>query len=197
VLRATPGSALAIKAALRDRPAETAVAESPLGRYGAEQVWKQLRQYLCDLMARGGISEDRLRLLGGSPLSDYFNWFNGIDVILDTFPFTGGTTTCHALYMGVPVVTRTGNLPVSRVGSSVLHNVGLGELVTDSPDRFVQTAVELAADLPRLAELRMSLRDRMKQSPLMDEPRFVKNLEAAYREIWQDWLAGRVGLRQL
>lgn len=193
VLRETPGSILSIKAALRDRPSEPAVAESPLGRYGAEQVWKQLRQYLCELLAKGGISEDRLRLVGGSPMTDYLNWFSGIDMILDTFPFTGGTTTCHALYMGVPVVTRTGNLPVSRVGSSILHNVGLGELVAQSPEEFVKIAIELAQDRARLGDLRRTIRERMKQSPLMNEPQFVRNLEAAYRGLWTTWCAGRRG----
>jgi len=193
ILRATPGSILAIKAGgLRDRPSEAALAISPLlARYGGDQVWEQLREYLCDLLARGGISQDRLRLEGASPLPDYFNWYSGIDMILDTFPFAGGTTTCHALYMGVPVVTRTGNLSVSRVGSSILHNIGLGELVTETPEEFVKTAMSLAQDRPRLAELRRTLRQRMQQSPLMDEPRFVRNLEAAYRELWQQWCASK------
>jgi predicted O-linked N-acetylglucosamine transferase (SPINDLY family) len=191
VLRATPGSILKIKAALRDRPSEPAVAESPIGRYGAEQVWKQLRQYLCELLAKNGISEDRLRLEGGSPLADYFQWHSNIDIILDTFPFAGGTTTCHALYMGVPVVTRTGNLSVSRVGSSILHNVGLGELVAQTPEQFTQIAIELAHDRPHLAEIRRTLRPRMQQSPLMDEPRFVGNLEAAYRQLWHAWCPSR------
>ena len=190
VLRATPGSILAIKTSgLRDRPSEAAPAISPLARYGGERVWEQLRGYLCDLLAKRGISPDRLRLEGSSPLADYFNWFSGIDMILDTFPFAGGTTTSHALYMGVPVVTRTGNLSVSRVGSSILHNIGLGELVTQTGEEFVRTAAELAQDQPRVAELRRTLRDRMRQSPLMDEPRFVKNLEAAYRGLWQQWCA--------
>jgi predicted O-linked N-acetylglucosamine transferase (SPINDLY family) len=89
--------------------------------------------------------------------------------------------------MGVPVVTRTGNTSVSRVGSSLLHNVGLEDLVADTSERFVEIAAELAGDVPRLAELRRSLRNRMKQSPIMDEPRFVANLESAYRELWRAW----------
>lgn len=192
ILRETPGSILKIKAAgIRGREDERKKVQSPMAQYRSEKVWDQLHEYLCEFLERDGVSADRLWLEGASPIADYFNWFGGVDVVVDTFPFAGGTTTCHALYMGVPVVTRTGNLPVSRVGSSVLHNVGLAELVTDSPERFVQTAVELSADLPRLAELRTSLRDRMKQSPLMDEARFVGNLEAAYRQIWQDWLSVR------
>ena len=190
VLRATPGSILRIKAAgLRGREDERNRAQSPMSRYRSEKVWEQLHGYLCDLLAEGGVSSDRLRLEGASPLSDYFSWFSGVDVVLDTFPFAGGTTTCHALYMGVPVVTRTGNLSVSRVGSSVLHNVSLGELASDSADRFVRTAIELSGDLPRLAQLRKSLREKMKQSPLMDEARFVRSLEAAYQDIWRAWLA--------
>ncbi len=194
VLRATPGSILAIKASvLRDRPLEGPPGESPLARYGGERVWEHLREYLCDQLAKGRISSDRLRLEGASAFAGYLDWLSGIDMILDTFPFSGGTTTCHALYMGVPVVTRTGNLPVSRVGSSILHNVGLGELVAQSPEEFVKIGIELAHDRARLVDLRRTIRERMKQSPLMNEPQFVRNLEAAYRELWTTWCAGRRG----
>jgi len=192
ILHQIPGSTLVIKASgLRDPQSAQALAPSRLARYGSDRVWQQLRTYLCDLLARAGVSEDRLRLEGTTALLDYLNWFSGIDIVLDTFPFAGGTTTCHALYMGVPVVTRTGHLSVSRVGSSILHNVGLANLVAQTPEDFVNIAVKLAQDLPRLADLRRTLRDRMRQSPLMNEPQFVKNLESTNRELWRTWCAAR------
>jgi predicted O-linked N-acetylglucosamine transferase (SPINDLY family) len=89
--------------------------------------------------------------------------------------------------MGVPVVTLIGNTVVGRAGHSQLSNLGLRELIAQSPDQFVSIAAGLAADLDRLAELRESLRERMRNSPLMDAPRFARNIEAAYRKMWQWW----------
>jgi predicted O-linked N-acetylglucosamine transferase (SPINDLY family) len=89
--------------------------------------------------------------------------------------------------MGVPVVTLAGSAHVSRVGVSLLSNVGLAELVADSQEKYVQLAGELAHDLSRLSNLRSTLRRRMEQSPLMDAPRFARNVESAYRQMWQRW----------
>ena len=91
--------------------------------------------------------------------------------------------------MGVPVVSLAGETPVSRAGLSLLTNLGLPELVARSETEFVNIAEGLARDLPRLAELRSTLRDRMKRSVLMDAPRFARNIEAAYRSMWERWLA--------
>jgi predicted O-linked N-acetylglucosamine transferase (SPINDLY family) len=89
--------------------------------------------------------------------------------------------------MGVPVISLIGQTAVGRGGSSILHTIGVPELVADTPRRYLQTAVELASDLPRLSELRRTLRPRMQASPLTDVPRFTRNLEAVYRRIWQSW----------
>ncbi|MBI4625476.1 MAG: hypothetical protein HY736_19925, partial [Verrucomicrobia bacterium] len=105
----------------------------------------------------------------------------------DPFPFPGGTTTCDALWMGVPVITLAGPTPVTRGGFSVLSNVGSPELAAHSVDDYIEKATALARDLPRLAALRASLRERMANSPLMDAPRFARNLEAAYRTMWHRW----------
>jgi len=91
--------------------------------------------------------------------------------------------------MGVPVVSLAGETPVSRAGLSLLTNLGLPELVARSETEFVNIAEGLASDLPRLAELRSTLRDRMERSVLMDAPRFARNIEAAYRSMWERWLA--------
>ncbi len=89
--------------------------------------------------------------------------------------------------MGVPVLTLVGQTVVGRAGWSHLHNLGLMEWVTRTPEQFVQKAVEWAGDLDRLSRLRVELRSRMEQSPLMDGPRFTRNVEEAYRRIWQAW----------
>jgi predicted O-linked N-acetylglucosamine transferase (SPINDLY family) len=89
--------------------------------------------------------------------------------------------------MGVPVVTLVGNTPLSRAGLCQLSNLGLTDLIAQTPEQFVKIAVELAKDLPRLSQLRASLRQRMMQSPLMDAPRFARNMEAAYRQMWRTY----------
>jgi predicted O-linked N-acetylglucosamine transferase (SPINDLY family) len=89
--------------------------------------------------------------------------------------------------MGVPVVTLAGNNHVSRVGVSLLSNLGHPEWIAASPEEYVKIAVNLAKDLPRLAELRSSLREKMRTSPLMDAPRFARDMEAAYRKMWRSW----------
>ena len=89
--------------------------------------------------------------------------------------------------MGVPVVTLVGPTVVGRAGLCQLMNLGLPELIASSPEEYVRVAAELAQDLPRLSDLRATLRDRMQASPLMDAPRFARNLEAAYRAMWKRW----------
>ena len=89
--------------------------------------------------------------------------------------------------MCVPVASLAGETPVSRAGLSQLSNLGLPELVAHSEDDYVSIAVELAGNLPRLADLRATLRARMQASPLMDAPRFARNVEAAYRSMWHAW----------
>ena len=120
-------------------------------------------------------------------LAVYFQRYQSIDIALDTFPFGGGTTTCNALWMGVPVVSLAGRTAVGRAGLSILSNVGLPELVANTPEQYMRLAVRLANDLPRLKDLRSTLRARMQASPLMDAPRFARNIEAAYRQMWRNW----------
>jgi predicted O-linked N-acetylglucosamine transferase (SPINDLY family) len=147
-------------------------------------------QHLRAFFARGGVSAERLELVlpQRSPL-DHLKSYDRVDLALDTFPYHGTTTTCEALWMGVPVLTLAGHCHVARVGVSLLTNVGLPEFVAPSADAYLDAAVAAARDLPRLAALRGSLRERMQRSPLMDAPRFARNLEAAYREMWRRWCA--------
>ena len=107
--------------------------------------------------------------------------------MLDTFPHTGGTTTCDALWMGAPVVTLAGETATSRGGASLLHAVGLDELVAHTPEEYLDIATTLARDPHRLAALRAGMRKRMAASPLLDEVQFTRNLESAYRTMWRTW----------
>ncbi|MGB8167556.1 MAG: tetratricopeptide repeat protein [Chthoniobacteraceae bacterium] len=146
---------------------------------------------LRNLVEKEGISPERLELLGHLPsLSDHLSTYQRVDIALDTFPYHGTTTTCEALWMGVPVVSLAGKTHASRVGVSLLSTVGLPELVASSENEYLHLAVKLANDLPRLTKLRQTLRHRMQDSPLMDGPRLARGIEAAYREMWRKrWAA--------
>ena len=145
------------------------------------------RERVWGFLAGQGISAERVEFLDIKPLAEYFNVYQRIDVALDPFPYGGGTTTCDALWMGVPVVSLAGQTAVGRGGLSILSNVGLTDLVADDAGQYIRIAADLANDLPRLSELRQTLRQRMQASPLMDAPRFARNIEAAYRQMWQRW----------
>ncbi|MGO8751908.1 MAG: tetratricopeptide repeat protein [Thermoguttaceae bacterium] len=149
----------------------------------------------CDrvrgFLTEQGISAERLVFVDFQPAAEYFDVYQRIDVALDPFPYGGGTTTCDALWMGVPLISLSGQTAVGRGGVSILSNLGLPELIASSPDQYVTIAVELAQDLSRLSELRATLRDRMQASPLMNAPRFARNVEAAYRTMWQRWCAAK------
>ena len=136
-----------------------------------------------------GISEERILLRPQETLyNQHLELYNEIDIALDPFPYHGTTTTCEAMYMGVPVVTLEGEVSHSRVGVSLLNQVGLEHLIANTSEEYVRIASTLAYDLDALAELRKSLRSRMEKSPLMDEVGFTKGLEAAYRDMWQKWV---------
>ncbi|HSZ54051.1 MAG TPA: tetratricopeptide repeat protein [Tepidisphaeraceae bacterium] len=163
---------------LREVPQSRLIVHSLEGRH---------REKARDLLAREGLDRDRLQFVSYMTGSRYFEQYNQIDIALDPFPYAGGTTTCDALWMGVPVVSLTGKTAVSRGGLSILSNLGMPELVTADPNRYAQIAVELAGDLPRLAEIRGSLRQRVSRSPLMDAAQFARDIETAYRLIWENW----------
>ncbi|HED13857.1 MAG TPA: tetratricopeptide repeat protein [Gammaproteobacteria bacterium] len=134
------------------------------------------------------IDTDRVQLLG--PLAsrvEHLATYHQIDIGLDTFPYNGTTTTCEALWMGVPVITLSGNTHASRVGSSILHALGLESLITDSLESYLSKARELAHDQARISELHAGLRERLLQSPLGDGPRIARSMEQVFRDGWQRW----------
>jgi protein O-GlcNAc transferase len=148
---------------------------------------ESVQRQVCRVMGEAGIEPDRIELCPWVPAADHLARYGHVDIALDTYPYHGTTTTCEALWMGVPVVSLAGDGHVSRAGVSLLTNVGLPELVAQSSEEFVRVATELAGDLPRLAELRATLRERMRNSPLMDARRFARDVEEAYRTVWREW----------
>jgi predicted O-linked N-acetylglucosamine transferase (SPINDLY family) len=139
--------------------------------------------------AAQGIEPARVDLLGWSPRKELLAHYNGIDLALDTFPYSGGLTTCEALWMGVPVITCPLETFASRHSLSHLSNVHLTETIARNLDDYVDRAVSLASDLPRLVALRAGLRQRTAASPLCDGKRFALHLESILRGVWAERMA--------
>lgn len=168
ILKAVPSSHLVLKAkSLSDRTT---------------------RQYVTDMFAREGIEGYRIKLFSWLPSTkEHMNLYNQVDIALDTFPYNGTTTTCEALWMGVPVITLAGNSHASRIGESLLSTVGLKELVAHTCEEYIETAVTLAKDVQRLQYLRENLRNTIAKASLTDARRFIVQLENCYRNMWKTW----------
>jgi predicted O-linked N-acetylglucosamine transferase (SPINDLY family) len=145
------------------------------------------RQRTAAQFAAAGGDRDRLELRGTTPWGLVLKAYNTIDVALDPFPYSGGLTTCEALWMGVPVVTCPGETFASRHSLSHLTNAGLTETLAADRREYVERAVRLAGDLPHLAALRAGLRDQMARSPLCDGARFAGHLSHCLRDAWKNW----------
>ncbi|MGE0336726.1 MAG: hypothetical protein AB7O21_14545, partial [Gammaproteobacteria bacterium] len=141
--------------------------------------------------AHHGVDPARIDLRDRLLRAEYLALFAEVDVALDPFPVNGGTTTCDALWMGLPVVTLTGDTFLSRASYSLLNATGLTAFAAADPVAYVQRCREFAADLPRLAALRSELRPRLAASPLLDAESFVRDLEDVYRTGWRAWCAAR------
>ena len=142
-------------------------------------------------METAGVARDRIRVQPYLPLPDYYRQVGEVDIALDTSPYSGGTTTCDALWMGVPVITAPGTRSSSRSAASLLGALGLQDWIAESPEDYVERAVSFARQPDTLAALRQSLRDRMKHSSLMDAEGFARRIEAAYREMWKTYCKQR------
>jgi predicted O-linked N-acetylglucosamine transferase (SPINDLY family) len=171
VLRRVPNSRLLLKYV--DRFRDTLVAARIVRRFAAHGI------DASRLILEGGLldRQAQLRLL------------DRIDIALDPFPFNGSTTSFEALWMGVPVVTLSGDRFVGRVGASLLEQVGLGDLVARNEADYVAIAERLAGDAPRLSGLRGDLRARVRSSALVDAAGHALAIEAAYRSMWRHWCA--------
>jgi protein O-GlcNAc transferase len=168
ILQALPGSRLAIK--------NTALS-GECTREMVRQTFKKM-----------GITPERLELLARDQSQRaHLDRYRNIDIGLDTFPYNGTTTTCEALWMGVPVITLAGKTHAGRVGVSQMSSIGLTELVSNTLEEYVSVAQRLAGNLDRLGIMRAELRSRLATSPLTNGHGFTINLEMAYRNMWQNW----------
>jgi protein O-GlcNAc transferase len=170
ILNAVAGSRLLLKA----------------GALQNEGLCEELRQRFADR----GLDVARLELQGPSSHPDMLAQYAEIDIALDPFPFNGGMTTLEALWMGVPVVSLIGQGVVGRQSVSALCNLGLAELAFADLPSYIDGAVKLAEDVPRLAALRQEIRPRMAASPICQPVQFTRDLEALYRRMWQAWCRG-------
>ena len=141
------------------------------------------------LFASEGVDAQRLEFRKWSDFNSYVTLLERSDITLDPWPFNGGTTTCHSLWMGAPVISVEGRTHAARMGLSMLSCIGLPELCAKSEEDYVDVAVKLAGDLQHLRELRATMRQRLLASPLLDGKRFTRNLESAYRQMWHKWCA--------
>jgi predicted O-linked N-acetylglucosamine transferase (SPINDLY family) len=135
-------------------------------------------------MARTGIDPGRIEFTRHRRRGEYLRLYDAIDICLDPQPYNGITTTCDALWMGVPVVSGAGKTAAGRAGLSILSNLQMPQWVAEDDERFVAIAAGVAEDFSGRSEWRTTLRDKMRRSPLMDGKRFARNVEAAYRWMW-------------
>jgi predicted O-linked N-acetylglucosamine transferase (SPINDLY family) len=142
------------------------------------------QESILRILGERGIAGTRLEVHDRLPREQFNSLFSRTDIALDTFPYAGTTTTCDVLWMGIPTVTLAGETVAARSGASLLGAVGLQELVARTTEQYLHIATALATDHNRLRNLRTGLRARMATSPLMDEARFTRNLEHAYRSMW-------------
>lgn len=147
-----------------------------------------VRQRIQNLFAGQGIEAGQIAFQDSMPsFQGHMAVYNQVDIALDTFPYNGTTTTCEALWMGVPVIAFAGQAHAARVGMSLLAAVGMESLAAEDIEEYVALAVQLAHQPDRLTTLREQLRGRMRHAPLCDAPGFTRNLEAALRDMWARW----------
>jgi predicted O-linked N-acetylglucosamine transferase (SPINDLY family) len=155
---------------------------------GRDTLQGKTTERLLERFRKRGIDSSRINLRQANSFSlQHMQLYDEMDVSLDTFPWSGHTTACESLWMGVPVVTLRGKRFAGRMVASVLTCLGLPDLIAETPEEYRKLAVKLANDLPRLANLRGRLRSMMVQSPLCDGVAFAKKIEDAYRCMWRRW----------
>ena len=149
---------------------------------------KHNKDYYYELFKNKGIDKDRIQLYEHLPsTSDHLELYNSVDIGLDPFPYNGATTTCEALWMGVPVITLLGDRHAGRVGASILTNVGLKDFIARDIDSYINLAVKMSANTKKLKEIRMTLRRKMQESLLCDARSFAGNVETSYKDMWHNY----------
>ncbi len=147
----------------------------------------EARERILAEFASNGVDSQRITFAENASRPAFWRLLDAADIALDSFPCNGGATTSETLWMGVPVLSLCGDVFVSRAGLSLLNNTGFPEWVAQSEEEFIAKARALAGDLNALAQIRASLRERLRASRLLDQAAFVGELEERYREIWRDW----------
>ena len=149
---------------------------------------QSLMKHYCEIFEQFGISPDRVQVLGATnTFSDHLQLYGQVDIALDTYPYNGTTTTCEALYMGVPVISLVGKCHMSRVALSILTRLGLGFLAASKPEEYIAKACTLAGKAGQLAKIRAAMRQRMTASTLCNAKLYAAEIERAYRMMWQKW----------
>ncbi|HXC40110.1 MAG TPA: hypothetical protein VN667_14320 [Burkholderiales bacterium] len=171
VLHAVPGSRLLIK-------------------YSGMDTETQQQRYIA-WFAEEDIAKERLEFAGASVQKEYLASYGNIDIALDPFPYNGGSTSLDTMWMGVPIVTLTGRLPVQRCGAEVLTLVGSPDLVAETPDQYVEAAVFLSQAVSKIPGLRHNVRRALQNSSIMDEPGLARRVEDAFRDMWRTWCRTR------
>jgi predicted O-linked N-acetylglucosamine transferase (SPINDLY family)/glycosyltransferase involved in cell wall biosynthesis len=159
----------------------------PQSRFLLRAPQGQTRDDILARLRQRGVVESRIEFIDRVPRHEYLRLYHRFDLGLDPTPCNGHTTSMDAFWMGVPVLTLVGKTVMGRAGWSQLCNLGLQELAAETPEQYVALAARWADQLPRLQEVRRTLRQRMEQSPLMDGKRFARSVEEAYRQMWRRW----------
>jgi protein O-GlcNAc transferase len=154
---------------------------------------RELRDRYVRWLAEHGISAERVDFAGHSSLPRFLSSLSYVDVALDPFPYSGETTALHTLWMGVPLVALEGETLARRLASRVLRIARLDAWVAQDEAEYVRIATALAGDTGRLRVIRQELRGRLRESALFDYPGVTRELEAAYRGMWQRWCQGQTG----
>eukprot|EP00756_Hemistasia_phaeocysticola_P011154 Hpha_TRINITY_DN15094_c0_g2::TRINITY_DN15094_c0_g2_i1::g.123709::m.123709 len=153
---------------------------------------KRIRDQTKAMLAEGGCDVDRVELVGLVPFHyNHLQYYENLDIALDCFPYAGTTTSCEALWMGVPMVTLRGETHATNVGASLMTSIGYPELIGNDVDDYVRIAVELAKNPERMATYRSALRKKMALSPLCDGKRYLRHVEHAYEEMWDAYATGK------
>jgi protein O-GlcNAc transferase len=152
---------------------------------------EHLRQALVDEFVVRGVDSDRVTCQRWSNMADYLKAYGEVDVALDPFPFPGGTTSMDGLWMGVPVISMRGDRLVGHNAETIAHNLGLASWLCSDADEYHALALSCAQRTDELALLRESLRERMRQSPLMDGQRFATHVGQAFEQMYSEWQQGQ------
>jgi predicted O-linked N-acetylglucosamine transferase (SPINDLY family) len=167
-----------------------AVPSSRLLLKAKQLINDQTRKWIIKILEQEGIAEERIEMHSWMPnQADHLALYSRVDIGLDPFPYNGTTTTCEALWMGVPVITLLGDRHASRVGASILYRVGMNELVASSVEKYIELTSSLANDRKKLIEIRSCLRDRIQKSELVNRRLFADHLEEVYRQMWNRYCA--------